>query len=485
MKRFVATALVLLASLVAFAQQPNPDKPPPEEFNQKVEVKKADGTVAVFGTGWKKDPAAVKQFLNRLERNKKAGTFEKAAPRLLKKYGDDSKPVFFWHSEKKVLGAVQKSWNQKSVGSCVGFGYGRSTQYVMLNEIVAGQRERYPGTDVAPEVIYGGSRVEVGGGGIDGDGSIGAWAADWVKNWGVVVRGKYGNLDLTSYSESTCRQLGDRGIPDDVEAVAKLHPITEVALLTTAEGLWAALGAGKGVPVCSDQGFTTSRDADGYCRRSGVWMHCMSYAGRFVHPTRGKSVIVQNSWSDYLGSANRRFKYLDEAGAVKEEELPEGAFCVELSVAAQAVRQGDTFVLAGLAGWEAAPPPDPVPPVPPQPMPGPGKPIVVEVDGVKVEIDFANKKVKLPAGWTTNLDPAVPQKPAAEALKDELTAKGIDPETIAAILRLIAALLEAKKEPAPQPMAMGFHHTRPQPVVTYHPQRRPSQRVIDRLLGRR
>ena len=33
----------------------------------------------------------------------------------------------------------------------------------MLNEIADGQPEEYPGTEVAPEIIYGGSRFEVGG----------------------------------------------------------------------------------------------------------------------------------------------------------------------------------------------------------------------------------------------------------------------------------------------------------------------------------
>ena len=41
---------------------------------------------------------------------------------------------------------------------------------------------------LSPEVIYGGSRVEIGGGRIRGDGSIGAWAARWVRDYGVVPR---------------------------------------------------------------------------------------------------------------------------------------------------------------------------------------------------------------------------------------------------------------------------------------------------------
>ena len=71
---------------------------------------------------------------------------------------------------------------------------------------------------------------------LSSDGSIGAWAAQWVKEWGVVVRGIYGTLDVTHYDEPTCRYLGDEGIPADVEAIARVHPITEVAQLTTENG---------------------------------------------------------------------------------------------------------------------------------------------------------------------------------------------------------------------------------------------------------
>lgn len=335
---------------------------------------------AFFATGWIPRPDAVQAALARLRRAGKPDTFEAAARGLMQSQATDD-PVFYWESERKVLGSVLGSWNQGQVGSCVGFGYGRACQDVMLNEIAAGQPELYPGTYVSPEVIYGGSRVEVGGGGINGDGSVGAWAAEWVKDWGVVVRGKYGTLDITSYDERTCRQLGASGIPPDVEALAKVHPITETALLTTADGLWAAIGAGKGVPVCSMQGFTTTRDADGFCRRSGQWAHCMEYRGRFVHPRRGRCVVEQNSWGGYLSGPDS-FEYVAADGSTRRQTLPEGCFCVELSVAAQALTERDTFVLAGLTGW-AAPAPPPEPPTPPVPPPTPGVPLDMVIRFVK------------------------------------------------------------------------------------------------------
>ena len=47
------------------------------------------------------------------------------------------------------------------------------------------------------------------------------------------------------------------------------------------------------VTVCSDQGFTMTRDKDGFCRASGVWNHCMLInAVRFDRP----GALICQSW---------------------------------------------------------------------------------------------------------------------------------------------------------------------------------------------
>lgn len=355
-------------------------------------VSDAQGTP--HATGWLPRPAAVNALLRRLEAEGKPPTFEDAAPALLAIYGADEAPVFLWDAEAKVLGGVRPSWDQGQVGTCVSFGFGRGTQDLILNEIMTGEPEQWPGAEVATEPIYGGSRVEVGGGGINGDGSVGAWAADWVRKWGILIRKVYSiggrTHDLTRYSESLSRSWGNSGVPNELEPEARLHPVREVALVTTAEGLWAAMGARKPVPVCSGQGFTMQRDRDGYCARSGTWNHCMLYRGRFVHPRRGKSVIEQNSWGSYLGSSNSTVEYVKADGTVGTFTLPDGCFAVELTVAAQALAERDTFALAGMSGWVG-----PVPPVPPDPGPIPGPETTVK--GMGISLAFS--------GWTNGNKP--------------------------------------------------------------------------------
>jgi hypothetical protein len=300
--------------------------------------------------GWVNDPVAVNQAMAAMTSGDHDPVFATAAE-ALKEEVSDTAPVFFWRAEEKVLGKRLGSWDQGQVGTCVSFGFARGVQDLLLWEVAAGEAEEWPGAQIATEPIYGGSRVEVGGGRIRGDGSVGAWAARWVKDWGVIPRGKYGAHDLTTYSESMSRRWGDRGVPDELEPRIKEHPVTAVAMVQTGEDLWTAIGAGKPVPVCSDQGFTSTRDADGFCRRSGSWAHCMLYRGRFIHPRRGKCLVEQNSWGGYLKGPDE-FEYVAEDGSVKKEKLPEGCFCVELSVGAAAVSERDSFALAGLTGWD-------------------------------------------------------------------------------------------------------------------------------------
>lgn len=347
-------------------------------------------TGRVFATGWIPDPAAVAKIVH--ENGIKA--FSQIASRIMYAMGDTDSPAFFWDAEKKVLGKVLPSWNQGQVGSCVSFGYGRAAQDLMLLEIANGEAEKWPDYEVATEPIYGGSRVEVGGGQISGDGSIGAWAAKFVKDWGILIRQKYTfnakTYDLEKYNETRCREYGRHGVPDALEPEARIHPVTDVALVRTADEIWAALGASKPIPVCSMQGFTTTLSG-GFCEPSGQWAHCMAFRGRFVHPSRGKCVVIQNSWGGYL-SGNRTFSYLD-GGATKQAELPEGCFCTTLTVAARMASEGDTFALAGFKGWDVPAPvppnPGPTPPSPPVP-PGPA-PVGLTgslrfVNGVLVEI---------------------------------------------------------------------------------------------------
>lgn len=303
-----------------------------------------------YGTGWVDDADKVAAAVAEWEARGLPVGFREAAARLMT--GDDNAPVFFWQYEQMILNVVLATWNQRQVGACVGFGFTRASQDLLIAELAAGEPETWPGAEGAPEITYAGSRFEIGGGQINGDGSLGIWAADWLTKYGYVVRGKYGALDLTAYNETTCRKLGASGVPSDVETLARAHPVKAAAMVTSAAEGWAAIGANKPIAVCSNQGFSMTRNADGTCDPEGVWNHCMGLRGRFVTPKGKKRFVIGNSWGDYLGSANNTVEYLAADGSVKTITLPPGHFAAEFDTVGRMLSQRDSFALAGMDGWK-------------------------------------------------------------------------------------------------------------------------------------
>src|SRR5204863_4347425 len=107
--------------------------------------------------------------------------------------------VFLWDAARRVTGSELPAHDQDGVGCCVGEGFSSAVEYLQCVEIaLGGEPEEYK--PISCESVYGLSRVEVGGGRINGDGSTGAWAAKAVQDYGVLPRAVIGELDLTRFS---------------------------------------------------------------------------------------------------------------------------------------------------------------------------------------------------------------------------------------------------------------------------------------------
>lgn len=254
--------------------------------------------------------------------------------------GQDETPlpsqVFLWEIARKITGGLLPPRNQGRVGSCVAFGTARAVEYTMLAEIAAGQPEQF--RDIATEPIYGGSRVEVGRGRIRGDGSIGAWAAQWVKQWGIIPRGVIGSFDLSAYSETRCRQWGSSGVPDELEPIARKHPIQSITKVTTWEQAKRALANGFGIAICSNQGFALRRGEDGFAAASGRWAHCMTLAG--YQTGRREGGRIDNSWGPQT--------HTGPVGAGNPG--PEG-FWADASVIDRMLAYGDSWAFSAFQGF--------------------------------------------------------------------------------------------------------------------------------------
>jgi hypothetical protein len=190
---------------------------------------------------------------------------------------------------------------------------------------------------VSAEVIYAFSRVEIGGGRISGDGSVGAWAADALRIKGVLPMEQIGNYDLSRYEASRARAWGRSGVPNELEPTAAQHPVKSTALVRSAEEIKRALLQGYTVPVCSDQGFRMERDRDGFCRPQGTWYHCMAIIG---YRSDRNAFFILNSWGDEA-----------HTGPVWPADAPKAGFWADWNTVDRMARQGDTFALSDATGF--------------------------------------------------------------------------------------------------------------------------------------
>ena len=246
--------------------------------------------------------------------------------------------VFLWDAARQVLGDLIPPRDQKDVGSCVSFGTAAAVEHLICVQIANGAREEY--RDLVQEVIYGGSRVEIGGGRVRGDGSVGAWAAKFVTDYGVLPRGVFGRFDLRSYSVARCREFGNAGVPDELEPEARKHPVKAVANVRTWAEARAAVRNGYPLIVCSSQGFAMARDADGFCQPRGVWMHCMALVG--VRGGQRPGGFLLNSWGAAAHSGPRGVGDPSPAG-----------FWADAAVLDRMLKQGDSWAFSNFRGFPA------------------------------------------------------------------------------------------------------------------------------------
>jgi hypothetical protein len=255
----------------------------------------------------------------------------------------DPDDVFLWRAAKQVLGNHLPTRQQGKTGSCVAFAFTNAAEYLALVQITQGTAEVF--AEQAQEAVYAIARVNIGKGRARGeDGSYGAWCAGAVTQYGVVFRARYGSLDLTRYDERECRRLGDAGLPADVIAIARGHPIKDAAKVRTSAEAIAALRSGYPIAIVSNVGFGPTwgnrRDKDGFRAAQGSWPHGMALIGYRASGRAG--FYCMNSWgSDWI------------SGPTGPGAPPPGGFWIEPATVDRMLRAGDSFALSGLAGFPA------------------------------------------------------------------------------------------------------------------------------------
>ena len=218
--------------------------------------------------------------------------------------------------------------------NCVSHATRNAVDITRCCEIIGGEREEFVAKG-ATEAIYG-SR------GFGGEGMSCSAAARFVnKAGGILLRKKYGEIDLSEYS-AIGGKWGSRGVPEELVAEAKKHQVKTISLVNTIPQARDALANGYSISVCSNSGFSSRRDKDGIAKRSGNWGHAMAWVGmddtREIH--KETLFLVQNSWGVWNGGDKRH-------------DQPDGSFWIRQSDAEEMLAANGSWVFSDVDGFPA------------------------------------------------------------------------------------------------------------------------------------
>lgn len=217
-------------------------------------------------------------------------------------------------------------------GDCVSHATRNAVDVTRCCEIINGEREEFIARG-ATEAIYG-SR------GHGGEGMSCTGAARFVnQNGGILLRLKYGEYDLSQYSDMGDK-WGRNGVPEELVNEAKKHQVKTISLINTVEQARDALANGYAISVCSNSGFSSRRDKYGIASRSGSWSHAMAWIGMDdTHEIYNETLfLVQNSWGNW------------NAGE-KRHDQPDGSFWIRESDASEMLEENGSWVFSDVDGF--------------------------------------------------------------------------------------------------------------------------------------
>jgi hypothetical protein len=287
-----------------------------------------------FEGGWLDDPEARRQFRDRFARpmfRQNCGSVQGSGRGI---------QVLLWKFYELVTGTPFTARFQE-LGDCVGQAAGLGVDTLSTTQIAMhGRKELWKGP-CSTELIYAGSRVEIGGGRIRGDGSNGSWAAQWLLKGGTLPRDKYGNIDLTTYRPDLAKAWGrpGAGVPDELEPLAFEHLVRTATIVEGWEEACDAVGNGFPVLVCSSPGYSLRTDSEGFVsRRRKPMRHAWLLWGVDSLSKRQGGALC-TSWGDCV------------RGTKHPLGAPEGTLWVDAREIDKMLAQGDSYALSNFDGY--------------------------------------------------------------------------------------------------------------------------------------
>lgn len=222
------------------------------------------------------------------------------------------KVVLLYKFVKQLTGVY--NYKYQGTGDCVSWGAATAVDTIKAVEIVLKKEPELWTGWTSPEIIYGGSRVQIGKGRLGGSaGSYGIWAARFVSEFGTLIQAVHGKYDLSKYNTQRAIDWGYRGVPQDLIDLIKEHPVKSPRQVKSVEEARDSVANGFAVTIAGNRGFYRRRDAKGTVRvnPSDPWAHQMVITA--VNDPEGK-MLVENSWPEgwitgpiYLDQPNDSF----------------------------------------------------------------------------------------------------------------------------------------------------------------------------------
>lgn len=259
--------------------------------------------------------------------------------------GEDNskKNIRLWDAVLQVRGDHLPNVPQQ-IGDCVSWGACNAVNYLQAVQIVRGPpAEFHP---AFPPFTYGTSRVDVGrkhGSRFSGDGSVGAYAAEALRDFGVL---RADHEKCPPYSGSVARQWGASGPPAWAKEIAKSNLVQSVAPVNSAEEARDAI-AGAHCPVTIASGWWGTNDIPvvhgrRVARRTTAWAHqqCLiAYDGSGPEPL----FYCLNSWGP-------------NAHPAPLQGEPPGGYWIRWADVDRICKEGDSWALSAFDGFPAAGP---------------------------------------------------------------------------------------------------------------------------------
>jgi len=282
------------------------------------------------------------------------GWLEEQVPKASEEYADILTPFVIaglpppyppppiWTLTKQINNGNHLPTLEQAIGDCVAFGVAQAGARLQVAEIVSLHQAEIL-KPWFPPFIYGISRVQIGDGQIDGDGSTGAWGAAAVADYGVLFTD---DDQVPKYSASVARTWGDPpGPPAKHIYTAHSRPVETIARLESLDQIRDALCNYHPITIASSRGFKMipiERDGFHVFVPSGTWMHQMSLIAWMNDPF--PAAYRLNSWGP------------DAHGTPLNDEPPGGAWCTAECLGDElANRNTEVYAYSDFEGFPSAP----------------------------------------------------------------------------------------------------------------------------------